>query len=381
MAYWPFPNGMNGIAPAYFQAKIDEFLFKTYLQSSPFTMLSGSNDSNAISVKGIENSKGGAAVFGRLQPTDFTRPILNDDQVRGIDRFQKTDTMLVDADKITFKLDRRNISIEEFASKIHLTQNQAQRLAEDHRQYKDLKIFQSAMTGLYTASVPGSAPQVARAIAGNIVAGQAADGIYTYANNVTLPDSLAASMPLNRAAQHKMSWDHIQRLLMLSKTRYSGTDPLQPMSVTQFNGWDAPKYMLYMTSTAANNLKNDPKFIEYNYKRSLNLPGQGNPIIGGEFIGRVGNCECIEVTAMNHPLLYLPNADGTPNTVEWSLMFGRGAWGMFQKTGLTYIEETDKVEDSGFHLARQFMGVKPLIFPNSLAQPIEQGIIHSFTRS
>jgi hypothetical protein len=378
--YWPFPNGMNGIDHQYFLPQINKFLFNVYLEGSPFTNMMGSDDNASICVRTIADSDGGAALFGRLQKNDYKHPILNTDQVRGIDRFEKTDTMTVSADKITFKLDRRDISVEQYASRIHLTEGQARRLALDHRQYKDFKIFQSAMTGLYKNSVNGSMPRVSRAVAGNLVTGQAADGVYAYDAGAVLAAKLLTAMPNARSAQHLASVDHIMRCRALAVSKYGGADPIMPSSLSMLYGYDEPRFKFLCSTTFANNLRNDAKFIAQHFTRGLNLPYQGSPLSGGFFVGRVLDVDVIEVPMMEDPDLQVLAADGSATEFVWSLFLGRGAWGMFQKQGLMYVEETDQVEDCMLRIARQHMGVKPLIFPNSTGEPIEQGIIHSFTR-
>lgn len=381
MAYWPFENGLNGIDKAYYLPNINNFLFQVYMESSPFSGLIGRDDSNAICLRTIADSQGGAGVYGRLQTRDYKRPILDRDQVRGVDRFEKTDTITIAPSKITFKIDRRDVSVEQYSSKIHLTEGQAKRLAGDHRQYRDFKIFQSAMTGLYNAATSGSMPRTCRAVVGNQVTGQATDGAYAYAAGATLPATLLASMPDLHKAQHRMSVKHIRRLRQKAIDKFGG-DPLQPMEVLQWNGHDEPRFVLYMSPTCAEWLRQDADFISMQLTRGVDLAFQGSPIVGGFFIGRVFDVDCIEVPSMADSDLSIDAKYG------WSLLLGRGAFGLFQKTEIKYIEEWDQVEDCMFQVARQHMGIGALVFPatkevigaNDPVKKVEQGIIHSFTR-
>lgn len=380
-AVWPFPQGLNGIDPIYFQEKVNNFLFDVSYEQSPFTSFMGTNDSDAISVQTISDAVGSAAVFGRLRQLDFRNPILNDDQVRGIERTYQTDTITVPAEKITFPLIRRNVSVERYASKIQISQNNARALAHLLQRYRDLKTLQSAMTGLYNNTVNGSMPRNSRAVAGNLVAGQANDGKYIYANNAVLTTKLLAAMPDARNTQHRMTVAHIERLRQKALDNYTGENIL-PTSIRQYNGWDEPVFTLFMSPKVASYLRQDADFKAMHLTRGVQLPFQGSPLIGGYYVGRVSDVECIEIRELGDPTLQLDAKYG------WSLLFGRGAWGTFMQTGVELIEEMDKVEDFKSFYARQHVGVKALVFPSinevvDNADPVkfvEQGIVHSFTR-
>jgi len=399
MAFWPFANGMDGISKDAFQAAIDTYIFTTYIEKSPFSTLMGTSheapiiedplDGNSNIVKG----KGYAVSFFRRQDEDYKNPILDQAQVSGMTTTAEIDSCIIACHKITFKAPEiRDASVLNYASYIGINQSEADRLAKRHQRYLDYQLLYRATMGLYKPTVAGNAPQPARAVAGNLIPDEETDGIYTYDAGTTLAAALNTSIPADRSSKHLMSYQHISRLRTLALGRFT-EDPVPPASVTMLNGSEKPEFWLFMNTTAANNLRNDPDMKDSFYNRGALLPDQPNLVGGAHWMGKVLDVNLVEWSFMDDASLAFSTSGDVP--ICWSLLFGACAWGIYWKKPLMYWEGINEEDDIVNRLARQHMGCGPLLF-NTKAGPaslvggtsiaasaagslVEQAIVHSFT--
>lgn len=404
MPAYPLVAPLNGVNQILFPYSVNKQVYETWFPLTLFGSLTSTDMTKPVYKHTIKSGEGFMYTVGKLNPLDYLNPVLDTAQKRGYAQTQSMDSFSVTTQRLSWPVNIRDQDLmsqgtptEQLPSLVY-----SQLVEVQTKNFSDA-LLRASTIGRYPQVVEnvGCMPHISRAVAGNLDPAQAADGIFTYANNTTMRARLLASMPVARAANHKLTLKHLRRLKMMAeaggvdpvRARANSwvpslgiEDPIRPSRITMQNGQNSTEYFYFAPPSAITNLLNDDDFKAQMVTR-IQTESQPQPISGADYIGKIYGIniyECPMLTAFSAGI------DGANDMgVAWGILMGAGALTVGWYKYPYIVMDKDIIENSVLYCSHEQRGQDVLRYPakSDLAQmtiagytTVEQGIIHSFTR-
>ena len=405
MPAYPLVAPFNGLNQQLFPYSVNQKVYETWFPLTYFGPLTSTDMTKPVYKHTIKSGEGLAFTVGKLNPLDYLNPVVDSAQKRGYAQTQTMDAFTVSTSRLSWPVNIRDQDLmaqgtptEQLPSLVF-----SQLVEVQQKNFTDT-MLRAATIGRYPviAEVNGVMPHTSRAVAGNLDVAQPADGIWAYNNGATLRAELLHAMPQARHANHKLSIKHLRRLKMLAEVGgvnpanivaniwnplLGYEDPIRPSRVTLQNGQNSTEYYYFGAPAAINNLLNDAEFQTQMVSR-IGIESQPQPISGADYVGKIYDINIYEC-----PMLAAFSAGIDANNdggVAWGLLIGAGAFTVGWYKYPYIVMDRDIIENSVLYCSHEQRGQDVLRYQakSDVANltvngynTVEQGIIHSFTRT
>lgn len=403
---YPVVNPVQGISSGLFPKHVSAKLFKQYIQLFPLINFMGMEETRPIAIHRMKRGEGWAYTVGKLNAMDYTKPVLNFDQVSGTAKDITIDEFTVQCRKQAFLREIKGRDLLELGTPVDLPATVRPQLIEACQRNLLKSLLDTAMfdwlspLGHGGYDINTQLPSYDRVVMGGVNNGGTAaqDGAdrtayYNKANLKTAWNSLPTGAAFNEGG---LSAKHLLKLKAIATSGgYSGgatyvngdiEDKLRPAYMKSYKGAPINEYIYFCTTDSIAKLYEDPMFFQSTVARGTVIsPDQPDIITGGTYHGKFNGIHIYEVEELSRYMSFSQTGD---KKVAWELFIGAGAWtlGWFKEPWITLRDNpTDSIQEYTSHEIRgqetiKFKAKQPTALAYNANMLVEQGIIHSFVR-
>jgi hypothetical protein len=402
---YPPTAPVQGINQGLFPAAVNAEFFRQYIQLTPLWNLMGEEFNRPIVRHKMKAGEGWQYTVGKLDALDFTKPVLNFDQVSGSGQRPNVESCPVQCNKISFLRDMVGRDLLELGTPLNIPDTIRPQLIEVCQRNFNKCILDSAMFDYMdpTNTAGGYNPATQKpsydrvALAGIHPGGSATQDdtdrqdYYLFAGIKTAWNNMSTGTAYN---QNGLSADHLLKLKALAGDGgYAGgavynkgtiEDAIRPAYLKSRGGWPINEYIYLANTASLAQLYKDPQFNQSTISRGTVISAdQPEAISGADYIGKFYGIHIYEVRDLSRYISYSANGN---YRIAWELFIGAGAWsaGWFKEPYITYKNDvTNSLEEFTSHEIRgeralKFKAKQPRTIDKGIL--VEQGIIHSFVR-
>jgi len=399
MPTYPVTAPVNGINQGLFPFNVNRQFFKEWVQITPLWNLMGNEMTRPIVRHQMRSGEGWQYRVGKLNALDYTKPVLDFNQVSGQGQYQKVDEDEIGCQGISFPVVIKGRQLLDLGTPIDLPAAVRPQLIEASQRYLNKNLFDSAMTSNYAVATQKPSYDrivIAGANAGGTAAANANDRT-TYnglAGITTVLNAMNGGVAYN---QNGLSANHLLKLkryatqggAMNGAVAANGTtieDAIRPAYMKSRAGWPMNDYIYLCSSQTIQTLYQDPMFFQSTAARGTVIDAADQPqtIYGSEYHGKFFGIHIYEVKDLANYMITSQNGNFT---VAWELFIGAGAWSLGWYEEPTVAFKDDQINRVQEFTTHEIRGQKALKFAANQASTIaagiptvEQGIIHSFVR-
>lgn len=390
---YPIDGALNGVNSYLFPYSVNRQVFETWFPLTLWGGLTSQDMSKPVYLHNIKAGEGLRFTVGKLNSLDYLNPVMDTAQKRGAAQTQSMDSCSIDTSRYSWPVMIRDQDLMTQGTPTESLPSlvTSQLVDVQSRNFSDC-LLRAATVGRYAQAgqVNGAMPNTNRAVAGNLVDGQAADGVWSYDGGAHMNARLVASIPTARAAQHRLSLAHLRRLkklALLGGNTLNIEDPIRPSMIKTVSGQNSTEYYYFAPLGAIDYLLQDADFKAQMINR-INIESAPQPISGADYIGKYDG-----INIYSCPML-----DGFKASVDaegdglayWGILMGAGAFSLGWYKYPQIVMDTDLIENSVIYCSHEQRGQDILRFKARSAatagaylagyDTVEYGIVHSFTR-
>ncbi len=396
---YPVTAPINGIATGLFPFKVNAEFFKEWVQLTPLWNLMGSEMTRPIVRHQMKAGEGLQYRVAKLNALDFTKPVLNFDQVSGAGQYQSVDYDSITTQAISFPVPIKGLELLTLGTPISLPDSVRPQLVEACAQYFNKNLLDAAMFNYLSLTDPAGGYNPAtempsydrvvlaginpvratyNAYAGITTAWNGFTGGITYATN-----GLSAKHLLNLKAMAVRGGNPNGQVLVKGKIE----DAVRPAFMKTKGGWPLNEYIYLCNTESYTCLLQDPMYYGSTVNRGVIVNAdQPESINGADYKGKYEGIHIYECKDMAN---YISLSQNGTYSVGWELFIGAAAWSAGWDKEPWIVMKDDVINMAREYASHEVRGQKTLIFPARQATTvaniakvpgIEQGIIHSFVR-
>lgn len=396
---YPVNTPQNGISQGLFPFKVNAEFFKEWIQITPFWNMMGTEMNRPIVRHQMKQGEGWQYRVAKMNALDYTKPVLNFDQVSGAGQYQSVDYDSINCQAISFPVPIKGRELLALGTPISLPESVRPQLIQVCQRAFNKNLLDSAMFNYLSVTDPQGGynpatqiPSFDRAVMSGVTPTRATWNGYHGAT--TAWNAMNTGITF---AQNGLSAKHLLNLKAMAvrggnsngQVLVNGDieNAIQPAYMKTKGGWALNEYIYLCNTESYTQLLQDPMYYQATTTRGTVVSSdQPEAISGADYHGKYSGIHIYEVKDLSRYISL--SQDGT-KSIGWELFIGAGAWSVGWHKEPWIVMKDDVINMTQEYASHEIRGQKALKFPAKQATTvgniaytpgIEQGIIHSFVR-
>jgi hypothetical protein len=394
---YPVNTPINGISGGLFPFKVNAEFFREWIQITPFWNLMGTEMDRPIVRHQATRGNGFQYRVPKMNALDYTKPVINFDQVSGSGQYQSVDYDSVNLQGYSFAVPIKGIELLALGTPISLPESVRPQLIEACQQNFNMSLLNSAMFNYLMPTDPTGGYRPATQLSSydrTVLAGKTPTratyngyaGLTTAWNSFTdgityLQNGLSAKHLLNLKAMAVRGGNSNGAVFVNGRIE----DAVRPAYMKTKGGWPLNEYIYLCNTESYTQLLQDPMYFQATTTRGVVVSSdQPESITGADYKGKYEGIHIYEIKDLSK---YISLSLDGARRVGWELFIGGGAFSVGWDREPWIVMKDNVIDMAREYASHEIRGQKALVFPAKQASTVaisakvagvEQGIIHSF---